>query len=125
MKAFRAIFILVFVSGIFSLAGFAQAESSKNENYQLSLVGSSETYELTGVEIIKISSSGNLLRTVTFKIEPDNEIMELANPVAFFRVTATGDFDGDGEPETLVDDFAVLTKNGNLKLVYHMNVNKK
>jgi hypothetical protein len=51
--------------------------------------------------------------------------MNLANPVGFFRITATGDFDGDGEDEILVDDFAVLTKTGNLKFVYHLNGKNK
>ena len=125
MKAFKAIFILVFVSGVFySITGFAQAEISKNASYQFTLKSSSGEFELTGVEVIKISSSGNLLRVVTCQIEPGDPILELANPVAFLRVTAKGDFDGDGVHEIITDDFAVLTKNGNLKLVYHINGNK-
>jgi hypothetical protein len=126
MKAFKTIFLLVFVSGVFcSLSGFAQVETSKNEKFVLSLTGQTGTYQLTGVEIIKITPSGNLTRIVTFKVEPDNPIMDLANPVAFFRVTAKGDFNNDSEEDILVDDFAVLTKSGNLKLVYQMNGNKK
>ena len=126
MKAFNVVFLLVFVSGVFcSFTGFTQVETSKNENFKLTLVGQSGTFVLTGVEIIKITPSGNLTRIVTFKVEPYNPIMELANPFAFFRVTATGDFNNDGEYEILVDDFAVLTKSGNLKMVYQMNGNKK
>lgn len=126
MKAFKVIFLLVFVSGVLgSLSGFAQVETSKNEKFVLSLTGQTGTYQLTGVEIIKITPSGNLTRIITFKVEPNNPIMDLANPVAFFRVTAKGDFNNDGEEDILVDDFAVLTKSGNLKLVYQMNGNKK
>ncbi len=126
MKAFKTIFILVFVSGMFcSITGFAQAVKSINKNYTFTLKNSSGEYELTGVEVIKVSSSGNLLRTVTCKIDPGDPILELANPVAFLRVTAKGDFDGDGDDEIITDDFAVLTKTGNLKLVYHMNGNNR
>ncbi|TNF43502.1 MAG: hypothetical protein EP310_04475 [Bacteroidetes bacterium] len=126
MKAFKAIFLLVFVSGIcFATAGFAQVEKSKNENFTFTIASKTDRYDLTGVEIIKITPVGNLLRIVTCKVGSDNSIMDLANPVAFFRVTATGDFDGDGEDEILVDEFAVLTKTGNLKFVYHLNEKNK
>ncbi|MBN2637430.1 MAG: hypothetical protein JXR61_14240 [Prolixibacteraceae bacterium] len=73
----------------------------------------------SGIEQVVTTPVGNYLRMVTFKISQDNPIMELAQPVAFFRITATGDFDGDGVEETLVDKFSALTKSGNLKLVYH------
>jgi hypothetical protein len=126
MKAFKTIFLLAFVSGVFySANGFAQVEKSKNQDYTFSLKSSSGDYKLTGVEVIQISSSGNLLRTVTCQIEPGDPILELANPVAFLRVTAKGDFDGDDEDEILVDDFAVLTKSGNLKMVYHLKGKNK
>lgn len=122
MKVLNTIFLLVFAGGIFfSATGFAQANKSISEKYTFTLKSPSGEYELTGIETIIISSSGNLLRTVTCQIDPDNPIMELANPVAFLRVTAKGDFDGDGEDEVLVDEFAVLTKTGNLKMVYHLN----
>ncbi|KAF0239421.1 MAG: hypothetical protein FD181_9 [Prolixibacteraceae bacterium] len=127
MKTFRTVFLLVFVSSVLSSnTVVAQAEKKITENFELTLkVSGGAEYFLTGVEIIKITPSGNLTRIVTFKVEPDNPIMELANPFAFFRVTAKGDFNNDGEDEILVDDFAVLTKSGNLKMVYQMNGNKK
>ncbi|HSO85294.1 MAG TPA: hypothetical protein VLQ91_01995 [Draconibacterium sp.] len=130
MKTFRLIFLLAFVNGVFvSFNSIAQVESSKVEDFELTLLikvnGVINSYNLTGVEIIKITPSGNLSRILTFKVEPENEIMELANPFAFLRVRANGDFNGDGEMETIVDEFAVLTKTGNLKVVYHMKENTK
>jgi hypothetical protein len=111
-----------------SFKGSSQVEINKNENFVLTLVvkvGNEDVreYFLTGVEIIKITPVGNMSRILTFKIDPANKIMELANPMAFLRVRATGDFNGDGDTETIVDEFSVLTKTGNLKLVYHINGN--
>lgn len=127
MKIFNTIFLLAFVSGFLSSNALsAQTEKKINEKFQLTLKGPGESeFFLSGVEVIKITNSGNLLRIVTFKVETDNPIMHLANPVAFLRVTAKGDFNDDGEEEVLVDDFAVLTKTGNLKLVYHLNGKNK
>jgi len=130
MKTFRLIFLLAFVSVMFgSLSGFAQVEKSKNDNFELTLKinvnGEINYYDLTGVEIIKITPSGKLTRIVTFKIDSEDPIMEIANPMAFLRVSAYGDFNGDGEYERITDEFAVLTNSGNLKLVYHINDNNK
>lgn len=130
MKTVRLFFLLVFVCGIFSVyTGTSQIKNSKVENFELTLRikvnNEIKEYELTGVEIIKITPSGNLSRILTFKIDPADPIMEIANPFAFLRVTAKGDFDGDNEVEIITDEFAVLTNSGNLKLVYHINGNSK
>jgi len=125
MKRKSILLVLIFV---FTAFGFVQAQSKVdkkiNENCEVTLKalinGEVVSYDVTGVEIIKITPPGNLLRTLTLRLA-DEEIMELANPFAFFAVTAKGDFDEDGEIEVLRDSFAVLTKSGNLKLVYHLN----
>jgi hypothetical protein len=131
MRTIKLVFLLVFVSGmISSISGLAQVEKNKNEAFELTLivkVGPDDIreYYLSGVEIIKITPSGNLARILTFKIDSGEPIMELANPMAFLRVKASGDFDGDGAVETITDEFAVLTNSGNLKLVYHINGKSK
>ena len=128
MKTIR--FLLAFVFTL-TLIGSVQAQSKvkvlENNNYSFTLTakigGEYVDYELSGVENIKITPSGNLLRVVTVKVPNDDPIMELAHPFIFLSVTATGDFDKDGEEETIKDSFAVLTWSGNLKLVYHINGN--
>lgn len=130
MKKIRVIFILVFVSSIFSSFNtFAQVEKKVNNEFELILGirvnGKLTGFPLSGVESIKITPSGNMSRIVTFKIDPIDDIMKIANPMAFLRVTATGDFYGNGEEITIVDNFAVLTNSGNLKLVYHVKGKKK
>ena len=130
MRTFKLVFLLVFVSGMIStFNGLAQIEKKVNNEFDLILGikinGVLTEYPLCGVEIIKITPNGNMSRIVTFKIDHLDDIMKLANPMAFFRVTATGDFDGDEENETITDEFAVLTNSGNLKLVYHINGKNK
>ncbi|HSH19149.1 MAG TPA: hypothetical protein VLA03_01775 [Draconibacterium sp.] len=130
MRTIKLGFLLVFVSVMFnSFHGLAQVDKKINDECVLTLRIKVDDvpvdYELTGVEIIKINPAGNLSRTVTFKIPSDNKIMDLANPFVFLRVSATGDFNGDKVEEKITDEFAVLTKSGNLKLVYHMNGKSK
>ena len=129
MKKFKLFLLLAFVSGMFSsVPGFAQSKKSSNENFSTTLVinvhGVWKSYPLNGVERINVTPSGNLLRIVTFDIDQDDPILELANPVAFLSASATGDFDGDGDYETIYDDYAVLTRSGHLKLIYHVNGKK-
>jgi hypothetical protein len=71
-----------------------------------------------GIESIVVTPASRILRILTFNVE-GNDILELANPVAFIRMTARGDFDGDGHEDILVDKHAILTRNGKLKIVYH------
>lgn len=130
MKKIRLVFLLVFVSAILlSYTTFAGVEKLQNNECEITLLikvdGKLMTYPLTGVEIIKITPSGNLSRIVTFKIDPNDPIMDLANPVAFLRVSAKGDFYGNGTEISISDNFAVLTNSGNLKLVYHVKGKQK
>ena len=126
MKKLRLALLIVFMFALISVTqAQSKVEKTVNENYEFTLKAliNNEIVEfyLVGVEQIKITPVGNLLRIVTAKVPMDNEIMELAIPFAFFSVTAKGDFDGDGEDDVLKDNFAVLTKTGNLKFVYHRN----
>jgi hypothetical protein len=75
----------------------------------------------SGFERILITPSGNFLRTLTFKIEPDHPIMNFPGPIRILEVKMTYDIDGDGEQETITDTMAVLTRSGNLKFVFHSN----
>ncbi|WP_167610923.1 hypothetical protein [Maribellus sediminis] len=126
MKKIRIIGLLVLLMMILSVPkSFAQVEKIIEENYVFNVKVTNRTtgeifnYELIGVELIKVNNIGKILRTVTFRLS-DNDIMVLANPSVRFTVkSVTFDFDGDGEPETLDGQYAVLTNNGNLKLVYH------
>ncbi len=128
MKTLKVLLVFIFT---LTLIGTTQAQSKvkkfMNENFEFVLTakigGEYVDYSLSGVEDIKITPSGNLLRIVTIKVPKDDPIMELAYPFIFLSVTATGDFNRDGEEETIKDSFAVLTWSGNLKLVYHMNGN--
>ena len=134
MKALKIIFIVVFGFGIlFSNSSFSQAVVISNVDVDVHLtkkirdadgkvIGTKTIYSLTsGIEKVVITPVGNLLRIVTFKIDNENPIMELANPVAFLRITMRADIDGDGNIDVLKDNKAVLTKSGNLKLMYHLN----
>lgn len=108
---------------------FAQVEKYSTDDYIFTVVVSKKNsdgdytfykkYELTGIELIKVNNIGKMLRTLTFRLS-ENDIMELANPSVRFSVKkVTGDFDGNGVMETIDGQYTVLTRNGNLKLVYH------
>lgn len=119
---------LVIISLLLLAAPFgarSQADRSTDGNYTLVLVSptTKETlYSFTsGVEKIVITPSGNFLRTLTFSIEPDNPIMAFSTPVRIIEVKMFYDVDGDGIEEVIVDTMAVLTRSGNLKLVFHSN----
>jgi len=127
MKTLKVLKLMFFV---FSLTCpnllFAQANVINNVDVEVYLTRPSKTgegrdtvYSLTsGIEKVVISSSLNILRILTFTVDKDNPILELANPVALFRIKATADFDGDEIPDILYGN-AVLTKNGRLKIIYH------
>lgn len=134
MKALKIIFIVAFVFGVFgSNTSFAQTEVIKNFDVDVHLtkkikdadgnvIGKKTIFSLTsGIEQIVITPASNYLRIVSFKIDPDNPIMKLANPVAFLRITMRADIDGDDIEEVITDTRAVLTSSGNLKLIYHLN----
>lgn len=75
----------------------------------------------SGFEQILITPSGNFLRTLTYKIEPDHPIMNFPGPNRILEVNMTCDIDGDGTDELIADTMAVLTKSGNLKFVFLAN----
>jgi len=75
----------------------------------------------SGFEKMVISESGNFLWTITFKIDKENPIMNFPGPVRILEISLKYDIDGDDEEETITDTMAVLTKSGNLKLIFHAN----
>lgn len=131
MKEFKLFFVLAFVNlTVIPFYGFSQAKKSINTDFEISIgviVNNNIviSYPLTGVEFINVTPSGNLTRVVTLHVDPSDPIMALADPVAFLTVNAWGDFDGDGTTEFIVDEKAVLTSSGNLKLIYHINGKSK
>jgi hypothetical protein len=112
--------MLLFPSGVKS-----QAYLSSNDNVTIDLIHPATkeiVYTLTtGLERIVITHSGNFLRTVTFKIDPDHPIMNFSGPRRILEVTIYYDIDGDGIDEVITDTMAVLTKSGNLKFVFLVN----
>jgi hypothetical protein len=128
MKSLKILVIALFAICIFNVDNAnAQAEQKYAYDIEMYLVsvstGDTAFVISSGIEQVVVTPIGNYLRMVTFKIADEEPIMEIANPFAFLRLTATGDFDGDGFDETLVDNRSILTKNGNLKFVYH-NIEK-
>lgn len=113
---------------IFVLSGsktFAQIDKTINDDFVFTVkltnqnTGDIHYYDLQGLELIKVNKIGKILRVLTFRLS-ENDIMELANPMIMLSIKAvTGDFDGDGETETLDGQYATITKNGNLRIVYH------
>lgn len=117
-----SIAVLLFFLTISSVNAQSPVDKTRNCNFEFTLRlkvnGEIKEYNMTGVEEIKITPVGNYTRIVTCRLA-DNEIMELANPFLFLTGSARGDFNGDGVEEVIYDSFSVLTKSGNLKLVYH------
>ena len=105
---------------------FAQVEEKTNDNFTFTVkltnqnTGEIHYYDLQGVESIKVNKIGKILRVLTFRLS-DNDIMELANPMIMLSIkSVTGDFDGNPDDlETLDGQYATITRNGNLRIVYH------
>lgn len=119
---FLAFIFLVLSS---SLAGYSQIYQSVQEEVTIELINP-KTKEIvfvltSGLERILISSSGNFLRTVSFTIGPDEPIMNFSGPKRILEVKMYYDIDGDGTAEEITDTMAVLTRSGNLKLVFLSN----
>ncbi len=114
--------LLVFIA---PFGASSQAYHSVDEDYTLVLINpvtKEVIYSFTsGVERIVVTPSENFLRTLTFTIEPDNPIMKFSGPVKILEVKVYYDVDDDGVDEEIVDTMAVLTRSGNLKLVFHSN----
>lgn len=127
MKTLHVFYVVLFV---FSLSTsqklFAQAEIYESFDVEVYLTKKNENgvkdtlYSLTsGIEKIVISSSSKVLRTLSFSLDKDHPLLELANPVAFIRMTVRADFNNDGIEDELVDKHAIVTRNGKFKIVYH------
>jgi hypothetical protein len=113
----------------------AQAEVSTNYEVDVyltknikdddgNIIGKDTVFTLTpGIEHVVLTPVGNYMRKVQFKIDPENPIMQLVSSIAVLRVTMREDVDGDGTIEVITDSRAVLTRNGNLTLLYHLNKN--
>lgn len=130
MKTIKTLCLFVFLFGtLYSSQSFAQLNKYVDDDFSMdvtitkrNLAGEivfQKTYTLEGVELVKVNEVGKMLRILTFRLS-DNDFMELANPFAFFSISkVTGDFDHDGNDETIDGNYAILTKSGNFKLVYH------
>ncbi len=127
MKKIKIFGLLVLLLMILSVPkSFAQVEKTVTENYEFSIkltnqsTGDKYSYKLYGTELIQVNKIGKILRVLTFRLS-DNDIMELANPMIMLSISeVTGDFDGNPDDlETLDGRYATITKNGNLRIVYH------
>ena len=136
MKPIQIILTLLFI-GIF-IPGKSFSQATVDNNYDItvyltrsyygadSVVVVDTLYTLnSGIENIRVSSVGNFLRIVTFKLDKDHPLLQRllnsSKPISVLRLTMQADIDGDGFEETIVDEMAVLTRSGNLKFVYHSN----
>jgi hypothetical protein len=121
MKKITRAFIVMFVMGIlFSNQGYSQAKLESNDLVNITLTKNGISYRLTsGTEKVWITPVNNLVRMVTFKIDETNPILDLADPYAAF-LGAGYTVTVNGEPVRLIG-VVVITKSGNVKLMYTMN----
>ncbi len=117
--------LLIFMVFSFSFRSYSQTYHSLKEEVTIELVNPTSKEVVfvlaSGIERIFISSSGNFLRTVSFTISPDEPIMNFRGPKRILEVKMYYDIDGDGTDEEITDTMAVLTRSGNLKLVFLSN----
>lgn len=108
-----------------SFGATAQAERTVNTDVTIVLLkpGTEEVLYTwsSGLETILITPSKNFLRTVSFTFDADHPVMDFSKPRRIFEVIMYYDINGDGIDEVIVDTMAVLTRSGNLKLVFHSN----
>ncbi|NCB06940.1 MAG: hypothetical protein EOM73_02105 [Bacteroidia bacterium] len=121
MKRFNLILVLLFLVSLFFCSAKAQTKVDNQVETSVTIKGKTGTFELIGLENVRITPSGNFLRVVTFQLDKSHPLVQLANPVYIFSVIMRIDLDGDGTTEVITDEMAVLTKSGNLKFVYHSN----
>jgi hypothetical protein len=120
MKAFKAIFLLVFVSGMLvHFNGIAQAVKTVESDIEITLRNpvTEETYYLVNGEGVTIETeSGNLLKKVSFKLDETHPLMDFEGPNLFIAISIKKD-------NILIvrDELAVLTRSGNLKFTFHIN----
>lgn len=126
MKNFMVSFLVfIFLVLTSSFSSHSQTQKSVQEEVTIELINpftKQVVFVLTsGLERILITPSGNFLRTVSFTIAPDEPIMNFRGPRRILEVKMHYDIDGDGLTEEITDTMAVLTRSGNLKLVFLFN----
>lgn len=121
MKSFKLILVLLFFAPLFFCSATAQTKVDNQVETSVTIKGKTGTFELIGLENVRITPSGNFLRVVTFQLDKSHPLVQMATPVYIFSVIMRIDLDGDGTTEVITDEMAVLTKSGNLKFVYHSN----
>ncbi|WP_347839166.1 hypothetical protein [uncultured Draconibacterium sp.] len=128
MKRLCTLFALVFVFSL-TVPKSSSAQVKQTETYDVTIKFGNDVVSFTlnsGVESIKISPSGNYLKILTFQLDADDPLLNLAMPYAVVKISLNADIDGDGKTDlSLKDKRAVITPSGNVKLVYHYNGNKK
>ncbi len=128
MKKLCTLFTLVFVFSLaISYSALAQAKPTVNTDVTITFGNDVMSFTLeSGVEMIKITPSGNYTRILTFQLDPEDPLLDLAMPFAVVKISLVADTDGNGEPDlTLKDERAVITPSGVVKLVYHLNGKNK
>ena len=122
MRTIKLVFLLVFVFGILnSFQAKSQAEKTvlNNVTIEIKKVGyPDEPIILTsGYQLTVESENGNFLRTITFKLEDDHELMNFSWPNRLISLSIR-----DENGELIVrDELAILTRSGNLKFTFHIN----
>lgn len=128
MKRLCTLFALVFVFSL-TVPKSSSAQVKQTETYDVTIKFGNDVVSFTlnsGVESLKISPSGNYLKILTFQLDADDPLLNLAMPYAVVTISLNADIDGDGKTDlSLKDKRAVITPSGNVKLVYHYNGSKK
>jgi hypothetical protein len=112
---------------------FAQADVYKNYNVEIQIVKKDSVGEITktfldvsdAIEKIVVTPVGNAIRIVSIHLDKSDDFLNYSVQFAIISVSLTADLDGDGEPETtLQDKRAIITSGGVVQLVYHVNKGK-
>ena len=120
MKKLKLAFLLAFVLGIFYTNSAKSQAIIERDVINITLRLGSTIYNLTsGDEFVRITPSNNYIRTVTFKVDELNPIMDLPGPWAAFLGAGIEVLIND-EPVRLIG-IAVITKGGIVKLRYISN----
>ncbi len=123
MRTIKLVFLLVFVSGFFSsFTVTAQAIKTvlSNVTIEIKKVGYPDVPPILltgGFQVTIESNNGNFLRTISFELEDEHELMTFDGPN---RLIALSIRDEDGNL-IVRDELAIITKSGNLKFVFHIN----
>ncbi len=66
MKSFKLILVLLFFAPLFFCSATAQTKVDNQVETSVTIKGKTGTFELIGLENVRITPSGNFLRVVTF-----------------------------------------------------------